>query len=161
MALFQDIDELDSAVNEASSPVIGVATQGPYLLAESEQMALLLEGQQEALELVSRGATLDEILTYLSLLVERALAPVACRILLVHSNGNGPCHNAAPNLPAELGGMTGNGAARSWSGPVEDAASNGIRIDVQDFVTDARWPDHAAQALACNFRACWCEPLAD
>jgi diguanylate cyclase (GGDEF)-like protein len=157
MPVLQKIEGPVVTLSSETIPTIGLVNHGPYLLPELEQISFLLEGQQEALELVARGATFDEMLGYLSLLVERALAPVACRILLTRSNGEGVYRNAAPNLSPVLIAMDGNGTHPS-GGPAE-ATLNGRRTVVEDFATDPRWPDHAAQALAHNFRACWCEPL--
>jgi diguanylate cyclase (GGDEF)-like protein len=157
MTLLSQVDGPESAPRRETIDIAG----GNYLLPEADRLAFLLRGQQQALELVGRGASLNEILLCLSLVVERALVPVVCRISLVHSNNGRLFHDAAPNLPVELIGTIDNRLDTAREGPAENAIANGICVTVHDFAMDARWPDHAARALAHGFRACWAQPLAD
>src|ERR1700674_199805 len=100
MTVLQQINQPEPTAQSAA--VRRAGGHGDYLLPESERLSLLLQGQQEALDLLLRGVGLEAVLRCLALAIERALAPVACGITLVDPAGGRIHLRAAPSLSSDL-----------------------------------------------------------
>lgn len=114
--------------------------------------------QQDALELIASGASLDEILT---VIVERieAHAPGMRGSVLLLPDGVHLRHGAAPNLPqAYIEAIDGLAIGPSV-GSCGTAMWHDRRVVVADIAIDPLWEPYRDAALPHGLRACWSTPL--
>jgi len=144
------------AVSVVDSPRLA----GDFIPSHDERMEDLLQGQQEVMSLVLAGATLEQVLSRIVAVVERAFAPAQCVVSLVQQDGS-VCFRAATQLPPELLSTVGVAIGDYLLDPAASAVRSRERIVVDDFSADRRWPEHAELALAHGLRCCWAEPVPD
>src|SRR5262245_45623557 len=143
-------------VSDSSVPLAADLTSPPDVRLED-----LLQGQQEILSLVLGGASLQDVVTRMVSIVENAFRPARCAISLFQRGDPAVKCQASPNLSADLLSTVGASVGEYLLDPTATAALSGERIIVNDFTNDARWPEHAALALAQDLRCCWVEPIVD
>jgi diguanylate cyclase (GGDEF)-like protein len=127
-----------------------------------ERLEHFFQGQQALLDLVLRGASLDDVLTQLALMLERTFAPALCTLSLFPRHGDGPTRHASPSLggtAADLVPAGNDGQANQPPSPAGTVARGGERVVVCDWQADSRWPGYAGKALVHGFRSCWAEPI--
>src|SRR5215212_6309428 len=69
---------------------------------EFDRLEVLMHGQSEVLEMISRGTSLPAILESITTWVElQSPEPIFASVLLLDEQGKHLLHGAAPSLPAE------------------------------------------------------------
>ncbi len=128
-------------------------------MATRQRGTRVLAWEKGALELISSGATLREVLDGLLLGIERQLPGALCVVRLLE---DGQLRSAAaPSLPDSFN--------RAFEGliPGPNAASCGTaahfdrQIIVQDILIDPRWVEYRGLALSHGLRAAWSTPIHD
>ena len=141
---------------------ISETASGDPAASAEERLEHFFRGQQALLDLVLRGASIDEVLTQLAHVLERTFAPALCTLSLFPREGdNPPCHSA-PSLgtaAADLVPAPNAGQANQPPTPAGTVARSGERMVVCDWQVDSRWPVYAGKALVHGFRSCWAEPI--
>jgi hypothetical protein len=103
--IFNDRKHSVSTAFQVAADMTSSETPGPgsaaFETAKRERWMAVLEGQNEVLELIAKGAHLDKILEHLALAAERAFKGARCSIALLNADGMHLQHAAAPNLPDE------------------------------------------------------------
>jgi signal transduction histidine kinase len=120
----------------------------------------LLAAEKRSLEMISRGASLDDILNDLCASIDVQASDAYSTILLMEPGGQRLWHAAGPRVP------------RSWLpaisprpiGPREGscgaAAYRKERVIICDVATDPVWPDELRDlAIRNGIRAAWSEPI--
>ena len=123
--------------------------------------AALLEGQNQILESIARGESLEQTLDRLLRFIEAQCPEMVCSILLPEDDSDRVRHGAAPSLPAafaqaiqgDVGGPCASAFARAALGPDP--------VIVDDIATDSLWADCRGLALEHGFRASWSSPILD
>ena len=122
--------------------------------AEQQQGA-----EKSALEVMSLGRPLPEILDTIARNIE-ALSPGAlCSILLLDEDGLHLRHGAAPSLPQEYNRAIEGHPIGPSVGSCGTAAYRNEQVIVADIATDPLWADYAALAVPLGLRACWSTPV--
>ncbi|MFL4982682.1 MAG: EAL domain-containing protein [Xanthobacteraceae bacterium] len=145
------------AVSERHAPRLAADIVPPHDVRFED----LLQGQQEVMNLVLGGASLDEILDRIVCVVETAFAPANVAISLFQRGGDSLKHQAASSLRAELLGSVGASSGEHASDPTASSATSGERIIIGDLSSDPQWPRHAELMLAHGLQSCWVEPIPD
>jgi len=124
------------------------------LLAEQ-----LRTGQNAILELIARGAALQEVLDRLVNLIEAQSAGVLCSVLLLDEDGVTVRPAAGASLPeaymASLDGLV----IGPRSGSCGAAMFNQELTVAEDILGDPCWAPYAALAAPFGLRACWSIPI--
>jgi len=121
----------------------------------------MLEHQNHVLELIARGAPLDETLTVYLRAIEAQAPDMLSSILLLDDDGLHLRHCAAPTLPAEYVKAIGGKPIGPAAGSCGTAAYLGAPVVVQDIETDPLWVVYKEIALRHGLRACWSTPIFD
>ena len=127
----------------------------------SERRVRLLEDQNEVLEYIAKGATLEQSLEYLARVIERTVDSAKCAISLFEHDGGRLRCITAPNLPAEFldavnGMKTGPGGS-----PCGLAAYRREPVVTVDLAAETPWSRFRGVALPFGIRACWSQPILD
>lgn len=134
--------------------------QGTQIRNGFDRLEVLMHGQSEVLEMISRGASLPAILESITTWVElQSPEPIFASILLLDEQGNRLLHGAAPSLPTEYNEAIHGVAIGPNVGSCGTAAFTGETVIVENIETDVRWKDYKDLAGKFNLRACWSTPL--
>lgn len=129
-------------------------------IAGYERLEVLLHGQSDVLEMISRGASLPAILEAIVHWVElQSNDNFFASILLLDKDGKHLLHGAAPNLPDEYNQAIHGAAIGPNAGSCGTAAYFAETIIVDDIQTDPRWVNYKDLALPFGLKACWSAPL--
>jgi PAS domain S-box-containing protein len=115
--------------------------------------------RNQTLELLSGGASLQDVLEGIVRGVEELKPEMICSILLLDSHGKRLGKGIAPSLPdfytAAIDGIEiGIGV-----GSCGTAAATGERVIVDDIMTHPYWAPYKELAARAGLRACWSEPI--
>jgi len=125
----------------ADDPPVKALSRHP--VSQRAQLLALLEDQGRVLELITRGASLNNVLRALVLAAQALSEGMLCAVVLLDENGKHVKHASAPGLP------------RAFC-----KALDLIRPPmVVDIATDARWDACRKLAARCGLRACWSTPI--
>lgn len=142
---------------------ISIASTGLHstqMTAGFDRLEVLMHGQSEVLEMISRGASLPAILESIATWVEmQSPEPIFASILLVDKTGRQLVHGAAPSLPAAYNEAIDGLYIGPTAGSCGTAAFNLETVIVEDIETDFRWESFKDLARKFNLRACWSTPL--
>jgi PAS domain S-box-containing protein len=117
-------------------------------------------GQRRILERAARGVPLRDLLTDITLLIERQRpGHMTCSVLLLDREHACVRHGAAPNLPAEFVQKIDGAGIGPQEGSCGTAAYLGERVIVDDISTHPAWVSYRALALPHGLRACWSTPI--
>jgi PAS domain S-box-containing protein len=116
-------------------------------------------GQQEVLEMIATGVSLDAVLTRLVLLVERHSNGMLCSVLLLDEDGVHLRQGAAPSLPASFNQAIEGAPIGPRAGSCGTAMYLGRAVISTDVLADPVWEDYRELAIAHNFRSCWSAPI--
>lgn len=128
-------------------------------ITERKRAENLLAGQNQILEMITTGASLENALTYLVHLVESQTEGMLASILLLDQAGLHLRHGAAPNLPAAYIKRLNGIPIGPQVGSCGTAAYRGEPIIVTDILTDPLWSDYRHLAAPFGLRACWATPI--
>ncbi len=143
----------------ADSPVAWVGMNRD--ITGRKQGEALAEGQKHVLELIARGAPLDETLTTLARIIEAQYEEMYCTILLLDADGKHLRHGAAPRLPESYTKAIDGATIGAEVGSCGTAAFMRRAIYVEDIAVDPLWRNYKHLALPLGLRACWSTPIVD
>lgn len=146
-----------SVRDEAGVPVriVGVSQN----ITERKRAELLLDAQKQSLEMVVSGAPLEEVLNFLTNIVEKQSNEQAtASILLLNEKG---ClrNGASPSLPEDYLQAIDGLAADENIGTCCAAAATGKVVITPDIETDPKWGALKHLPLALGFYAAWSKPI--
>jgi PAS domain S-box-containing protein len=117
-------------------------------------------GQRRILERAARGLPLPDLLTDITLLIERQRpGHMACSVLLLDREHACVRHGAAPSLPSDFVKRIDGARIGPQEGSCGTAAFLGERVIVEDIATHPAWTSYRAAALPHGLRACWSTPI--
>ncbi|RUM95338.1 EAL domain-containing protein [Pseudaminobacter arsenicus] len=115
--------------------------------------------QLRILEMVARGAEIQDVLAELCLYAEHLLSGARCSILLVDAQEGVFTGGVAPTLPPAIVGAIKGVSIRTGVGSCGTAAYEKRDVIVSDIATDALWFDFRELALSHGLHACWSRPI--
>ncbi|MGV7211433.1 ATP-binding protein [Oxalobacteraceae bacterium A2-2] len=124
-----------------------------------KQAEQLYEGKNLLLEMVARGAPLQQTLEGLIRLIEARAEGVLCTVLLLDPDGRTVRPAAGPGMPpAYLAALDGL-AIGPEAGSCGTAMYRKATVVVSDIQADPLWAPYRELAAAHGLRACWAMPI--
>ena len=111
------------------------------------------------LELLSRGASLDEILLAIVESVETEYPKMMCSILLLDNDGKHLYPGASRSLPDFYNEAINGIEVGMGAGSCGTAAFTGERVIVEDIATHPYWIPYLELATRAGLGACWAQPI--
>ncbi len=131
-----------------------------YVKLLQQRLEALVEGQSQALEMISQGSPLAQILEDIARWVEAQSGDEALvSLLLLDPEGQRLLHGAAPSLSEDYNAAIHGIQIGPAVGSCGTAAFTGREVIVEDIASDPLWADYRELALAHGLRACWSTPL--
>ena len=112
-----------------------------------------------AIEQLTAGVPLSELLAALVRSAERAGDGMLCSVLLLDARGERLQMGAAPSLPDEYNRAVDGLPIGPEVGSCGAAASSGQRVVVEDVRLHRNWVEFRDVAERAGLRACWSEPI--
>jgi len=139
-----------------AAPIVrGVARD----ITERMRAEMRLAGEKHILELVAKGAPLDEVLGGLARNIEKESLGLLCSILLLDPHGVTLRHGAAPSLPESYVRAIDGIAIGPSVGSCGTAAYRQELVIVSDIASDPLWAEFRDLGLTHGLRACWSAPI--
>jgi diguanylate cyclase (GGDEF)-like protein len=133
-------------------------TSDPVARLTSDSVALAR--QTEALERISRGDSVQSVLTALASAIEENRPGVHCTFLhLDDADGGRLFTMAAPSLPTAFSDAIDGTEIGPHAGSCGMAAFAAHEVVTQDIATDPDWAEWRALALEHGLRGCWSVPV--
>lgn len=120
--------------------------------------AELLLAQKQSLEMVVRGASLRQVLEFLTQVVEAHAAGDAVAAILLHRDGR-LYTGAAPSLPEDYNAAVDGLPAALGVGTCCHAVAAGHAVLTPDIAADPRWGQLKHLPLALGLTAAWSQPI--
>ncbi len=117
------------------------------------------QARNTVLELIAKGAPLEEILTSLIRSVEEEDAQMLCSMLLLDGDGRHLHTGAAPSLPEFYNHAIDGIEIGEGVGSCGSAAQTRQRIVVADIQSHPYWVNFRELAARAGLAACWSEPV--
>ncbi len=114
--------------------------------------------RSEMLERIARGDSLQELLGFIALSVEKERSGALCSILLISEDGKRLLTGAAPSLPAAYNSAVNRTKIGEGVGSCGTAAFRRQRVIVEDIATHPFWKGFTPAEEA-GLRSCWSEPI--
>jgi signal transduction histidine kinase len=128
-------------------------------ITERNQDEKLRMGQGRLLEMVARGAPLQETLNQLMLLIESQSEGVLCSVVLLDEDGVTVRPGAGPSLdPAYMAALDGLQIG-PYAGSCGTAMFRKETVIVSDIQTDPLWAPYRQLVAPYGLRACWSTPI--
>lgn len=118
-----------------------------------------LLGQTTILEQLSRGTSLEKILTSVALLLEELFDGMQASILLVSDDGKRLLTGAAPNLPGPYNQAIDGIEIGEGVGSCGTAVFRRQQVIVRDIQSDPLWEPYRELAACFDLGACWSQPV--
>lgn len=125
------------------------------------QSLTLLSQQTQILELLAAGASLQDVLTAVTLALESHMPGTWCSVLLYDPEERALTHGAAPSLPPAYNDAIEGLRVGPLSGSCGTAAYLALPVVARDIRTDPRWADYRDLARTHGLVACWSSPILD
>ena len=125
----------------------------------NRQVKQYYTGQNEVLERLAKGHSLDDILTRIAQITEHQMPGMIASFLLYNPITKCLHHGTAPNLPDAYTKAIDGLRIGERVGPCGTAAHQGKSVIVDDIESDPRWEVFRDIALKHNLRACWSHPI--
>jgi len=159
-ALQKARDELELRVDERTAELRKVNQSLRHEIEERKRAEALLTGQTHALEILATGASLEEVLQALVLMVEEHSHGMLCSVLLVSADGSVLRPGAAPSLPDSFNQAVAQGIPIGPNtGSCGTAAYRAEPVVSADIANDPIWSDYRELAVSHGLRACWSTPI--
>lgn len=142
----------------AGSPSVGGAASDEKVTERNQEEAFHA-AERQALELVTKGTALNDVLAFICRTIESYTAPMLCSITLVTEDGGHLSSAAGPSLPDEYNRSVNGIPIGPKVGSCGSAAFFRQTTVVADIATDPLWEDYASMALAYGLKACWSQPI--
>ena len=128
-------------------------------VTESKRIEALHDAEKQALELVAKGETLEQVLGFVCGAVERLAPPMLCSVMLTDHDGIHLVLATAPKLPTEYNQAIKRIPIGRAIGSCGSAAYFQKPVIAADIATDPSWKDYASVALTHGLKACWSLPI--
>ena len=129
-------------------------------IEDLKQAESLLAAEKRALEMITDGAGLNDILNHLCSSMDLHVSPSMTTILLMDADGKRLWHTAGSRVPREWVPIISPLPVALEAGLCGTAAFLKKRIVVTDVATDPNWPDRYRDIAVRNgIRAAWSEPI--
>ncbi|HSH97549.1 MAG: EAL domain-containing protein [Methylophilaceae bacterium] len=145
------------ARNEDGKPTRIVGTHTDITEKRGNQMREI--ARNHILELLAKGAPLQDILHVLVNSAEEQNSGMICSILLIDNTGLHMRTAAAPSLPAFYSEAIDGLAIGIGVGCCGTACYTGERVIAEDIRTHPYWKDYKGIGIKANLGACWSEPI--
>jgi formate hydrogenlyase transcriptional activator len=117
------------------------------------------EAVLDALKMILIGASLTEVLTSITSLIEAHSKGMLCSIFLVEKDGLHLRYAAAPNLPEAYRMLTDGVAIGPGGGPCSVAAYRRQAVFVADFLSDPNFANFRGKPMSVGLLAGWSSPI--
>lgn len=128
-------------------------------MTERKREEALQAAEKQALELVAKGATLNDVLACLCRTIEGHTPQMFCSVMLVSEDRTHLRSAAAPSLPDEYNRAVDGMLISPTVGACGTAANVEKPLIASDIATDPLWNDYAAVAMSHGLKACWSQPI--
>jgi diguanylate cyclase (GGDEF)-like protein len=150
---------LELRVQERTSDLEHINTCLEREIAERKQAEALRTGQNRLLEMVAAGASLEEVLNNLILLIESQSQGMIGSILLLDGDGQRVWHAAAPHLSSDYIQAINGSNIGPHAGSCGTSLFFRKPVVVSDILQDPLWQDYRDLARQAGLRACWSTPI--
>jgi diguanylate cyclase (GGDEF)-like protein/PAS domain S-box-containing protein len=130
-------------------------------VTDKNKLEAILNGQNQVLEMIAKGATLTEVLSQIVHLVECVSDGAKCSIYLTEKNETTLVHAASPSIPAAYTEVITHLPIGPDSGAAAAAAYYKRQVMVTDILNDPLWKKHRDIAVECGLIASWSTPVLD
>src|SRR6202167_3115298 len=117
------------------------------------------EAVLDALKMILTGASLTEVLTSITRLIEAHSEGMLCSIFLVEKDGLHLRYAAAPNLPESYRMATDGATIGPNGGPCSTAACRRQAVFVSDFMSDPNCVNFRDKPVSAGLLAGWSSPI--
>jgi signal transduction histidine kinase/CheY-like chemotaxis protein len=124
-----------------------------------KQAAMFAEAQKTSLELIVGGASLSEVLTYLTRVVERASDEESIAAILFLDAEGRLRNGASPSLPPDYIAALDGLKAEPHVGTCSAAAATSRPVVTPDIANDPAWAAIKHLPLGLGLRAAWSQPI--
>ena len=146
-------------VLDGRGEVVGYGALGRDITEQREAEALVAD-QARILEMIARGAPLEDTFTELCEVVEAHAPDVVCSVSVVHdANADVLCTGAAPSLPEGFVHALDGLRIGPRSASCGTAAHLGEAVVVTDVATDPLWEEFRELAMSHGIRSAWSSPI--
>ena len=128
-------------------------------VTESKRIEALHDAEKQALELVAKGESLEDVLKFVCRAVEHIASPMRCSVMLADEDGIHLSLAAAPNLPDDYNQAIKRIPIGPTIGSCGSAAYFRTVAIAADIATDPLWKDYTSVALTHGLKACWSLPI--
>jgi len=149
-----------------AQPMVSDGESGPYAVVYTfrditgHRLAKRYDKfRSQTLELLSGGASLQEVLEGIVRGMEQLNPGMICSILLLDSQGKHFDKGIAPSLPDFFTAPTDGMGIGVGVGSCGTAAATGERVIVDDIMTHPYWVPYKELAARAGLGACWSEPI--
>jgi signal transduction histidine kinase len=118
----------------------------------------LLEGQSRLIELIAKGAGLEQTLERLSVLIETVASSARCAIMLGDAHDGRLGHAIASSMPADLKTALEK-STHGTIGPIAACAVRREPVTIADVATEQRWLEFARLLRQFDFQCCAMQPI--
>ena len=126
-----------------------------------EHSSRFIEEERRVLQLVARGASIQEVLDTLTMAIEKMAPGCFCSILLLDEDRRRLRTGAGGSLPREYMRIVDGLEIGPDVGSCGSAAFRNQTVIVNDIATDYRWAAAKELPLGFGLRACWSVPIRD
>ena len=128
-------------------------------VSDSKKEDAFRAGQSRVLEMIARGASLEDVLASLVTLIEAQSKDMTCSVLQLSEDGKHIRHGAAPGLPEPYVRAINGAPIGPKNGSCGTAMYLKKQVIVTDILEDPLWGDYREFALMSGMRACWSTPI--
>jgi len=128
-------------------------------VSENKKEDAFRAGQSRVLEMIARGASLEDVLASLVTLIEAQSKDMTCSVLQLSEDGKHIRHGAAPGLPDPYVRAINGAPIGPKNGSCGTAMYLKKQVIVTDILEDPLWEDYREFALMSGMRACWSTPI--
>jgi PAS domain S-box-containing protein len=125
----------------------------------SRAQTLPSEAVLDALKMMLIGASLNEVLTSITRLIEAHNEGMLCSIFLLDEDGLHLRYGVAPNLPQAFQAATDGACIGPDVGPCGEAAYLRRPVFVSDILSHPNWSNFRSAVLPIGLRAAWSTPI--
>lgn len=128
-------------------------------ITELMEAGIRQKSNNEILEQIVRGTSLEEILNSIVFHAEMMMTSSTCSILLLDESGKHLQHGSAPGLPDFYNEAINGMKIGLGRGSCGEAAFTGEQVIVNDIMHHSNWDDFRELAQKAELRACWSQPF--